>query len=880
MPLRHLPLQRKLVGFIFLTSFAVLLLSYLPLLIYEMRSSHQTTVEHLSTVGDIIASNSTAALIYEDKPFATELLDALRAEPDVIAAALYDKRGNVFATYQARGVERAIPPSPQADGTDFTKGELSLFRTVDQSGARVGTLFIKGDLGAMYRRLRVYGVVLMAVIIGAGILAFFLSNFFQRQISQPILHLADTARVVSERKDYSVRATKSSGDELGFVTESFNSMLDQIELHHAVLSESEERFRVVADSAPVLIWLADRDERCTWFNQHWLNFTGRPMARELGLGWRDNVHADDLERCRETYAAAFAAQRPFRLEFRLRHHDGEYRWLLDHGAPRHQGEEFVGYIGSCVDITDRKHAEALVRSSELQMRLVTDHASVFLCQLDREHRFKFANRAYATRYGRDPKDLLGRHLSEVIGPAAYNVARNKIESTLAGNREEFEVELPYVTLGRRMVHFVYEPERAANGEVVGLVSVLTDMTERRRTEQELAGARDRAVAASRAKDDFLAALSHELRTPLNPVLLLASDAAANRNLPADIRSDFETIRKNVELEARLIDDLLDLTRITRGKLILDVRAVDAHAIIRDTAETVRADVAAKKITLVLDLAGESRQIRADPVRVQQVLWNVLKNAVKFTPENGKITIADEWVPERSMLLIRITDTGIGMLPAELGRIFEAFAQGDHAEGGAHRFGGLGLGLAISRRIVELHQGHITATSAGRNRGCVFTIEIPVVKNAVPTTVSGHPLALPTATPPAGTRPPGAEAVTILLVEDHAPTRLALESLLRRRNYRVVSAGTVAEARAVAERERLDIVISDIGLPDGTGFDLMADLKVRFGLPGIALTGYGMENDLLRSREAGFVMHLTKPVRIQMLDEALGAVVGKMPGRKA
>jgi PAS domain S-box-containing protein len=874
MPLRHLPLQRRLVGFILLTSLSVLLLSYLPLLIYETRSSYQTTRGNLSTVGEIIASNSTAALIYDDQTFAAELLATLKAEPDVISAALFDKDGKVFAAYQANHGRTAVPALPHADGLEVGQDEVTLFRPVNQGNARVGTLFIRSDLGAMYGRLRIYGSVLLGVLVGAGVLAFFLSNFLQRQISGPILDLAETARTISERKDYSVRATKSGGDELGFVTEAFNSMLEQIELNHAVLGESEERFRAVADNAPVLIWLAGPDKLCTWINQHYLEFVGLPPRSEVGGVWRNHLHPDDRERAASIYDASFDARVSFRIEYRLRRHDGVYRWLLDHGAPRYQGETFVGYIGSCVDITERKEAEALVRSSELQMRLVTDHAAVFLCHLDRNHRFKFANRAYAARYGREPQDLIGRHLAEIIGPAAYETARAKLASAIAGHREEFELEMPYATLGRRTVHYIYEPERNANGEVAGLVAVLTDITERRKAEQELSRARDVAVAASRAKDDFLAALSHELRTPLNPVLLLASDAAANPELPSAIRADFETIRKNVELEARLIDDLLDLTRITRGKLTLDLRLVDVHPIINDTVATVSREIQAKRISLVLQLPPVPIQIRADPVRLQQVLWNVLKNAVKFTPEGGRITLADEWLPGSRTLVIRVSDTGIGMVPGELERIFDAFAQGDHMGEEAHRFGGLGLGLAISRRIVELHHGRITASSPGRNRGSVFTIELPGVKPHADRPPTANPPELP---PPAPASTPGEPAGapagrrTILLVEDHAPTRLALESLLKRRKYHVAVAGTVAEARAIAEKGDIDVVISDIGLPDGSGFDLMAELKSRFGLKGIALTGYGMENDLIRSGEAGFVTHLTKPIRMQSLDEALAAL---------
>ncbi|MEO6874668.1 MAG: PAS domain S-box protein [Opitutaceae bacterium] len=872
MPLRYLPLQRKLVGFIFLTSLTVLLLSFLALLIYETSSFKQATIERISTVGDIIASNSPAALIYDDTSLGRELLASLRAEPDVIAAALFDKQGLPFATYAGERGQGRLPAMVPADGLNFTLEGLTLTRPITQGSARVGTLFMAADLRAMYIRLRIYGLVLLGVLIGAGALAFLLSNFFQRQISQPILELAETAKTVSEQKDYSVRAQRGSGYELGFVIEAFNTMLDQIQQHHIRIGESEERFRVVADSAPVMIWLADGDMSCTWFNQNWLTFTGRTPAQEFGHGWMENVHPDDRAQCAATYASSGTQRARFQLEFRLRHHDGDYRWLLDQGTPRYQGEEFVGYIGSCVDITTRKQAEVAIRSSEQQMRLVTDHASVFLCQVDREHRYRFANRAYAARYDRVPEELLGKHITEIIGEESYRLARSRIDSAFAGQREEFDLELPYRSLGLRKIHAVYEPERAVDGQVVGLVIVLSDMTEQRKHEEDLAAARDKAVAASRAKDDFLAALSHELRTPLNPVLLLASDAAVDDRLAPEVRADFEIIRKNVELEARLIDDLLDLTRITRGKLALELRQVDAHTIIRDTLDTVSTELAAKKITVILQLNSAFTEIRGDAVRLQQVLWNVLKNAVKFTPQGGCLTVATDYATERRLLVIRITDTGIGMVPDELNRVFEAFAQGDHADGGgSHRFGGLGLGLAITRRIVELHQGQINATSEGRDRGCTFIIELPGVKADLASASPEASLNLPApAKAPLSSTPPARQLV-LLLVEDHAPTRIALEALLKRRNFQVFSAGSVGEAQAIAGREKIDVVISDIGLPDGSGFELMTELRDRYGLKGIALTGYGMESDLIRSHAAGFVNHLTKPVKMQSLDEALASL---------
>lgn len=280
-----------------------------------------------------------------------------------------------------------------------------------------------------------------------------------------------------------------------------------------------------------------------------------------------------------------------------------------------------------------------------------------------------------------------------------------------------------------------------------LVSALEAALRSRRRQYEardlvetLKRAHDEAQMASRAKDAFLAALSHELRTPLSPVLLIASEYACDSQLSEDVRQNFDIIRKNIELEARLIDDLLDLTRVTTGKLILQREDVDAHRILRDALETVRAEVQKKEIQLNLNLSAVQCVVNGDAVRLQQVFWNILTNAVKFTPKKGTIKVeslvARKQSQNQSMeLVVRVTDSGIGMTPDESARVFQAFVQGDHANpncngngngNGAHRFGGLGLGLAISKNLVHLHSGTITAESAGRDQGATFTITLPLV----------------------------------------------------------------------------------------------------------------------------------------------------------
>ena len=535
-----------------------------------------------------------------------------------------------------------------------------------------------------------------------------------------------------------------------------------------------------------------------------------------------------------------------------------------------------------------RESEARMQASEAHVRLVADHASIFIAHIDGDHRFRFVNRAYAERYRLPREKIIGAHVADITGRIAYDVYRPKLEEALHGGRRlEFEMEIPYATLGTRWVHVVYEPERSAQGEVIGVVAVISDVTSRKQAEQELERARDEALAASRAKDDFLAALSHELRTPLNPVLLLASDAAQNPAFPPEVRADFEVILKNTMLEARLIDDLLDITRITHGKLAIDRRPVNVHRLLEEAVTTIRSEIAEKHIQLVLALDANEHEIIGDAVRLQQIFWNVLKNAVKFSERDGRIRV--QTARRSGGLRVTIQDNGLGMTRAELERVFTPFVQGEHAnETGRPKFGGLGLGLAITRTLVEMHGGTIRGESAGRGEGTAFVIDLPLATQAQLLA------ALPEtrADPAKDTRSPGPAADAparpkreangaaadlrgrVLVVDDHPPTLAILSHLLHRRRFEVIPAGTAAEARSIADTQHIDLFISDIGLPDGNGCSLMVELRTaRPDLIGIALSGYGMEEDRERSRVAGFVEHLTKPVNVAALDQAIARVFG-------
>ena len=372
-----------------------------------------------------------------------------------------------------------------------------------------------------------------------------------------------------------------------------------------------------------------------------------------------------------------------------------------------------------------------------------------------------------------------------------------------------------------------------------------------------------AEEASRAKDHFLATLSHELRTPLTPVLAVIATLAEDTRIPQDARAALGLARRNIELEARLIDDLLDLTRVSRGKLEIhcepaDLRPVLEHSVLISCGH----EVASGRVYLEMDLRAESHCVWADTSRLSQVFWNLLKNAVKFTPSGGTIAVRS-W-GESGGLTIAVADTGIGIEPEALPRIFDAFEQTDRRI--TRRYGGLGLGLAISRSIVELHGGTLTVSSSGRGRGAVFTVHLPT---ALPGLPEGEAASW-VAPSPEEMRP-----LRILLVEDHVDTADAMADLLQGRGHQVTVAMDMKTALSAAEavgEDGFDLLVSDLGLPDGSGLDLMRELGKRYHLRGIALSGYGMDEDIRRSLDAGFLRHLTKPVSPKTLEAAIRQAV--------
>ena len=492
------------------------------------------------------------------------------------------------------------------------------------------------------------------------------------------------------------------------------------------LQVSEQRFRQMADAAPVLIWVSGTNKMCTWFNQQWLNFVGRTIDQELGIGWAENVHPDDFERCLETYGSAFDAREPFSMTYRLKRHDGNYRWLLDHGVPLYDfSGGFAGYVGSCIDVTEQKDAEAALK----------------------------------------------------------------------------EVD--------------------------------------------------------RRKDEFLAILSHELRNPLAPITmsveLLRTLGPPDPKLQ-ELRTTIE--RQTIQL-TRLLDDLLDVSRIASGKIILRRERASLGLAIASAVESARPLIDSHDHELIVVVPPEPILVHGDFARLAQVFANLLNNAAKYTEPGGRITLTAK--RRGSEVDVAVQDTGIGLSHEQISKIFKMFTQIDPS--GERGKSGLGVGLALAKTLVELHGGRIRAESPGLGRGSTFTVSLPLLHDRL-----------------AGKdqtdeeRSKASTVHRILIADDNHDAAMVLAMALRELGHELAVAHDGEEALEAATRFKPNVAVLDIGMPKRNGFEVAMELRACFGrrMLLVALTGWGKDEDKRKAKEAGFDHHLTKPAGLEAIVGLLDA----------
>ncbi|MGK5045593.1 hybrid sensor histidine kinase/response regulator [Janthinobacterium sp. GB4P2] len=663
------------------------------------------------------------------------------------------------------------------------------------------------------------------------------------------------------------------------------------------LRHSEEDLRALANSIPQLAWIASFDGTITWYNQRWHDYTGTSAEQMVGEGWSIAYDAQYLPPMLQGWKAALRDGTPFEMEFPIRGADGQYRWFLTRANPvRDRGGQLLRWFGTSTDVDQVKRVQEALRDETRVLELLNNTGAALAGTLDLpallQETVDAATRISGARFGAFYYDDAGEahpaaravngtslHQADAIavelrqGPAMRQNDLQTAPDASADGAPPLRscLSLPVssrsgLLLGRLLLGhpqtgmFSARSERIVSA-IAAQAAVALDNTrlyaaatraadERKVLLDSEREARAEAERTNQLKDDFLATLSHELRTPLSAILGWAQVLRRGTRDQADLHRGLQSIERNARAQAQLIEDLLDMSRITSDKVLLDLQTLTPASVIASAIETLRPAADAKHIAIHSNIASDAGSITADPGRIQQVIWNLLSNALKFTPQGGRVDIGMR--RETTRLAITVADNGVGIKKDFLPHVFDRFRQADAST--TRRHGGLGLGLAIVKHLVEQHGGTVTASSAGDMQGASFTVHLPLDTPAAAARQAGS----------ISSASPDLRGVRVLLVDDEADARELTQRILCDNHAEVHGAASVAQALQLLEQVHPHVLVSDIGMPDADGFDLLAHIRAHASpdaarLPALALTAFAQPQDRQRALASGFQAWVSKPL---------------------
>jgi PAS domain S-box-containing protein len=720
-------IKAKLTSLILLTSSIVLLLAGVASITYQLIKARESLTYNLSTLAEVVGINSTAALTFNDPKAGTETLAALAAYPHITAAAIYTREGTVFSTYlRDAGRQGFAQPPSQGDITRFGKNALILFRPILLGNEKIGMVYIESDLEDLYSALGQYTAATIALIVAASFVALLLASRFQRVISEPISHLVETAKAISDQKDYTIRAMEHGQDELGHLVRGFNEMLDEIQRRNSALLASEQRFRTLTSHAPVGIFQNDLEGGCLFVNERWSEMTGMTPEEAKGAGWARALHPEDREWVFHEWSKAVMTGETFASEYRFQTPQGKVTWVYGSAIPlRNDAGAVVGYIGTATDITERKEAEEKLKESENRFRQLAENIhQVFWMSDPDKLEILYISPAYEKIWGRSCESLYWQPTSflEAIHPEDRKEMLAALKQQARGESSDIVYRIVRPDGASRWIRDRGFPIQNKSGRVYRIAGIAEDITQQREAEEELKKKTIQAQEASRIKSDFVSNVSHELRTPLNAIMgynaLLLDEIYGP--LPAEQREPLEGIQRNADDLLNLVNDVLDLSRIESGKMSFRLTQVDIPLLIQEVLSGMQPLFDKKSLFVKFNQPELIPLIQSDAEKIKQIVVNFLSNAVKFTKKGG-IVISMKDLPEKGGIEFSIRDTGIGIKPEELPKIFDAFHQVDASA--TREFGGVGLGLAIVKELADLLQGKIRVESE-YEKGSAFTVYLP------------------------------------------------------------------------------------------------------------------------------------------------------------
>ena len=855
--------RAKIMRVVVLTSLAALLLSGTATLLRDLSRYEQSQATELSTEADILALATAPALAFDDRPTAQHTLTAVQARPAVLIAALYDPQGRLFAEYVRNGQSASkLLRAGASSGVSFSGDHIELIRRVTEHNEWLGTLYLQAHYD-VWGSVRDYAGILGLVTAVSLLAALVLSTMLQRALTAPLVTMATVARQVVEGRDFSLRAPQTTEDEVGVVVQAFNSMLDEVqararavELSNAALRESEARFRATFDIAAVGVANVSTEGRFLLVNDRLCFILGYSRQELLGLTFSEITHPDDLE-ADWTHARDLLAGKAlnYSMEKRYFRKDGTALWAdLTVSLVRNEVGAPLYFISVIEDIGQRKASEEALIERERRFVALADAMPQLVWVSDPDGVTQYLNRRWYsdTSYAENSNNWL-----ELIHPDERERAQQRwAQSVQTGDPYEDEFRLRVKDGSHRWFLTRAMADRdPQTGSILRWFGTCTDVDRPKSIEEKLRAGEAALREADRRKDVFIATLAHELRNPLAPLRVAARLLGSPQLRPDQLESTRAIIGRQVQHMALLLDDLLDASRITRGVLELKKDFIDVADSIDAALETVRPLIESKQHHLIVSKASQPMILEADPVRLTQIITNLVANAAKYTDPGGEITLSAS--AEAETITVSVRDSGIGLAPQSLPRLFEMFSQLQPS--GSRAEGGLGIGLALVKGLVDLHGGRIEVHSDGLGRGSEFRVQFRRAPGAFTANDRLDDAAIP-----------GARPRRILIADDNRDAAESLALFLRFAGHDIHVAYSGLAALERASQLRPEILILDIGMPEMNGYEVARSVRQQPWATAatlIAVTGWGQLEDRQQALAAGFDFHMTKPidpVRIQVL----------------
>ncbi|MEG3637784.1 PAS domain-containing sensor histidine kinase [Magnetococcus sp. PR-3] len=648
----------------------------------------------------------------------------------------------------------------------------------------------------------------------------------------------------------------------------------------AALNESNERFRTLAQVSPVGVFQTDHDGECIYVNRTWETIAGTSSHQALGGGWGMNLHPDDKTRVTQSWYRSAVDGSNFREEYRFLRSDGTIRWVIGEAAPQRDREDVIqGYVGTITDITDRKHMELELGKERALLRSLIDSIPDLIFYKRADGTYMGCNRAFESFCGMPESSLIGQTDTELFHSDMQTLLRLGDSEVLANNSSYSHEADGLFANGHKAPFLIQKsPLHGHHGELLGLIGVARDITERQRFEHELQHAKEDAEGANRSKSEFLAAMSHEIRTPMNVVIGMG-EMLLETTLNHDQTHYVNSLQHAGDALLELIDNILDLSKIEAGRMVLEKAPFQLDALVISITDFFRIQALNRNLTVDVEIDPNlhGQFIVGDAGRVRQVLYNLIGNALKFTEQGGvSLTIEKR---AHNQLHAAVKDSGIGIAPQQLERIFDNFTQEDSSV--TRRFGGTGLGLAICRRFTELMEGRIWAESV-EGEGSTFHVSLPLLLAEDPDQLQAihTPIVPPfnqgvSETALANIEPAISRALSILLVEDSEDNRTLFKAFLQNTHHHLVMVENGAEAVARVRLEQFDLIFMDMQMPVMDGYSATRtirqwEVEQKITDPRViyALTAHALSGDRDRSLEAGCNDHLTKPIKKRKLLEII------------